>query len=66
MAISEDKLDKWFANLSFLQKLDVYNKYDLEDWYIISAKGKENIYKENNSKSQNQESKGTKDDKRES
>lgn len=40
------KLDRWFANLCFREKLIVFERYDIEDWFELDYKEKLEIYKE--------------------
>lgn len=38
------KLDRWFSNLCFREKLSLMKKYSVEDWFELDTKRKKTIY----------------------
>jgi hypothetical protein len=40
------KYDRWFANLCFREKLVLFKKYDIDDWFELGYQEKLEIYKE--------------------
>jgi len=38
------KYDKWFANLCFREKLSLFEKYEIDDWFELNYANKKAIY----------------------
>jgi len=40
------KYDKWYANLCFREKLVLFERYDIDDWFELNYTDKKSIYDE--------------------
>jgi hypothetical protein len=38
------KLDRWYADLCFREKLIILNKYKVDDWFELTLKEKQSVY----------------------
>jgi hypothetical protein len=45
LSISKKKVDDWFDNISFSDKLDIYGEYGVDVWDNIPIEKKIDIYK---------------------